>query len=276
MWDETVEANVAALGPNRPRWTPNHPSSWLEYAYLQQGRTVEARRLLESVRGNLGNPPRMYFRLFTLVMRAHYLVASERWADSSIAWTVDTTGVGPVPLAMDAFALGYAALRRGDRPVAEEGLRRLDALAARPSSPDDDDANPQVVHILATELRAAVKAADGALDEAVALLRQVAAVEDTMPVAFGPPDVVKPTHELLGELLLAQGKAAEAQQEFVRSLDLAPRRAASLLGLARAATTAGDAPVADEARADLRSIWHQADKDLPGLAEIAKPSARAR
>ena len=59
-------------------------------------------------------------------------------------------------------------------------------------------------------------------------------------VAFGPPDVVKPTHELLGELLLAQGKAAEAQQEFARA------------------------------------IWHQADQDLSGLAEIPRPSAQAR
>jgi tetratricopeptide (TPR) repeat protein len=277
MWDETVDANVAALGPNqRSNWTPNHPSSWLEYAYLQQGRTAEARRLLESVRHHLGDPPRMYFRLYVLVMRAHYLVGSERWADSSIAWTVDTTGVGPVPLAMDAFALGYAALRRNDRPAADGALRRLGALAARPAAADDDDANPQVVRILETELKAAAKAADGGADEAVALLRQAAAVEDTMPVAFGPPDVVKPTHELLGELLLAQGKGAEAQQEFVRSLALAPRRAASLLGLARAATAAGDTPVADQARADLRAIWRQADEDLPGLTEIARPAAQAR
>jgi tetratricopeptide (TPR) repeat protein len=276
MWDETVDANVAALGPNRPAWTPNHVSAWLDYAYLQQGRTAEARRLLESVRGNLGNPPRRYSRLFILTMRAHYLVASERWADSSIAWAVDTAGTGPVSQAMDAFALGYAALRRGDRAAANEGLRRLGALAARPPAADDDDGNPQVVTILETELRAALRAADGKPDEAVALLRQAAAVEDTMAVAFGPPDVVKPTHELLGELLLAQGKAAEAQQEFVRALALAPRRTASLLGLARAATAAGDAPVAEQARADLRAIWHQADEDLPGLAEIPRPSAQAR
>ena len=97
-----------------------------------------------------------------------------------------------------------------------------------------------------------------------------------MAVAFGPPDVVKPTHELLGELLLAQGKAAEAQQEFVRALALAPRRTASLLGLARAATASGDAPVAEQARTDLRAIWHQADEGLPGLAEIPRPSAQAR
>ena len=97
-----------------------------------------------------------------------------------------------------------------------------------------------------------------------------------MAVAFGPPDVVKPAHELLGELLLAQGKPAEAQQAFVRSLALAPRRAASLLGLARAAAAAGDAAVADQARADLRAMWHQADDDLPGLTEIARPAAQAR
>jgi tetratricopeptide (TPR) repeat protein len=276
MWDETVDANLAALGPNRPAWTPNHVSAWLDYAYLQQGRAAEARRLLESVRGNLGTPPRRYARLFILTMRAHYLVASERWADSSIAWEVDTAGTWPVPQAMDAFALGYAALRRGDRAAADEGLRRLGVLAARPPVADDDDGNPQVVTILETELRAALRAADGQADEAVALLRQAAAVEDTMAVAFGPPDVVKPTHELLGELLLAQGKPAAAQQEFVRALALAPRRTASLLGLARAATAAGDAPVADQARADLRAIWHRADENLPGLAEIARPSAQAR
>jgi len=276
MWDETVSANVAALGPKRAAWTPNHVSLWLDYAYLQQGRTAEARRLLESVRGNLGDPPRRYARFHLLAMRAHFLVTSERWADSSIAWTVDTTGVGPVALAMDGFALGYAALRRGDRAAADKGLRRLGALAARPAAADDDDGNPQVVTILETELRAALLAADGKADEAVALLRQAAAVEDTMAVAFGPPDVVKPTHELLGELLLAQGKAAEAQQEFVRALALAPRRTASLLGLARAASAAGDEPVAEQARADLRAIWHQADEDLPGLAEIPRPSAQAR
>ena len=97
-----------------------------------------------------------------------------------------------------------------------------------------------------------------------------------MPLEFGPPDVVKPTHELLGELLLAQGKPAEAQQEFVRALGLTPRRTPSLLGLARAATAAGDTAVANQAFADLGSIWRHADPDLPALPEVARRSARAR
>jgi tetratricopeptide (TPR) repeat protein len=275
MWDETVAANVTALGPDQPSWTPNHVSYWLAYAYLQQGRLAEARRLLESTRAATGTPPRVNARVHGLLMRAHYLMASERWADPMITWAIDTTGVDPVSQAADAFALGYAALRRGERPIADEQLQRLTALAGR-TPKADDDYNPQSITILRTELQAAIRAAEGGGDDAVTLLRQATAIEDTMAVAFGPPDVVKPSHELLGELLLSQHKGPEAQQEFVRALRLAPRRTASLLGLARAATLAGDAPVADQARVDLAANLRHADADLPALSEIARRSAQTR
>jgi predicted Zn-dependent protease len=114
------------------------------------------------------------------------------------------------------------------------------------------------------------------VDEAVTLLRNAATVEEAMPAAFGPPDVVKPAPELLGELLLAQGKAVDAQQAFARALALAPRRSLSLRGLARAATAAGDTVVADQAHAELRTIWRHADADVPGVAEVARPSAQVR
>jgi len=107
------------------------------------------------------------------------------------------------------------ALRRGDRSEADGQAARLRALAARPPAADDDDANPQVVAILETELRAALRAADGASDEAFTLLRQAASIEDTMPVAFGPPDVVKPTHELLGELLRVVEMLGRVQRRIV-------------------------------------------------------------
>jgi cytochrome c-type biogenesis protein CcmH/NrfG len=73
---------------------------------------------------------------------------------------------------------------------------------------------------------------------------------------------------------LAEGRASEAQQAFVRALALTPRRALSLLGLARAATAAGDSSAAAEAYADLRRVWHQADADLPSLAEVRQSQAR--
>lgn len=265
MWDETVEANLFALGKDTSRYTANHYSAWLDYAYLQQGRLAKARSLLETARGNLGAPPRLHFRWALMGMRAHYLVAGEQWADSSTAWALDTAGIGPVTQAMDAFALGYAALKRGDRKTVGDHQRRLAELAARKANPDEDDGDIQVAAVLDQELRAATSAADGKADEAISTLRDAAAREEGIPAAFGPPDVVKPAPELLGELLMAQGKPAEAQQAFTRALALAPRRSLSLLGLARAATAAGDTVVAEQAYADLRAIWRRADTEVARL-----------
>ncbi|MDQ3137187.1 MAG: hypothetical protein M3Q93_06340 [Gemmatimonadota bacterium] len=276
MWDETVAANEVASGSGRSGWPPGHYTAWLGYGYEQQGRSAEARRLLETVRPNVGDPPRPPRRAYLLNMRAHYLVTSERWNDSIVTWRLDGTGVGPVPRAMDAFALGYAALRRGERATADSLLRALETFATAPPVSDRYGGNVQVPAILAKQLRALLRAADGAGDAAVALVREAAAMEEALPLEYGPPDVVKPTHELLGELLLAQDKPAEAQQEFIRALALAPRRTASLLGLARAATAAGDAAAAAEAYAELRRIWRRADPDLPGLAEVTRQSAQAR
>jgi tetratricopeptide (TPR) repeat protein len=278
MWDETAAANETAVGADRTAWPPGHYTAWLGYGYAQQGRLAEARRLLETVRPNLGDPPRASRRAHLLTMRAHYLVLSERWSDSVAAWPLDRTGVSVVPRAMDAFALGYAALRRGDRPAADSLLRALTELADTAATPVADryGGNPVVPGILATELRALLRAADGAGDEAGALLREAAGREASLPLEYGPPDLVKPPRELLGELLLAQGKPADAQREFARALALTPRRTPSLLGLARAATAAGDSAAAAQALADLRAIWRRADADVPGLAEVTRQSAQAR
>ena len=124
--------------------------------------------------------------------------------------------------------------------------------------------------ILEQELRALLRQADGAAGEAVALMRRATALEDAMPVEFGPPADVKPAHELLGEILLQAGRPREAQREFARQLQLAPKRALSLRGLGRAAAAAGDATTAARAYGELRAIWHRADADRPELAEAAR------
>ena len=50
----------------------------------------------------------------------------------------------------------------------------------------------------------------------------------------GAADPVKPSHELLGEVLLETGKAAEAAAAFDACLLRMPNRARSLMGAARA------------------------------------------
>ncbi len=62
----------------------------------------------------------------------------------------------------------------------------------------------------------------------------------------GAADPVKPSHELLGEVLLETGNPAEAAKAFEASLLRMPNRARSLLGSARAHAAAGDRATASE------------------------------
>ena len=91
-----------------------------------------------------------------------------------------------------------------------------------------------------------------------------------MPVDFGPPTILKPSHELFGEMLMEIGRPKEAQAEFRRALSAAPKRARSLLGLLRASVATGDKASASEAYSALSAIWHQADAAQAALVKKAQ------
>jgi tetratricopeptide (TPR) repeat protein len=203
-------------------------------------------------------------------MRAQYIVNSERWNDPVVAWRLEVANAGVVAQAIDAFATGYAALRRGERSPAAAALGELQARARGRPVDDFYSANTTVPQVLERELRALLLLEENKRSEALALLREAATMEDAIPLEFGPPDIVKPTHELLGEVLLAAGQPAEAQREFQRALELGPGRARSLLGLARAAAAAGDRNAAQRALGILKRNWHAADADLPERTVVAE------
>jgi predicted Zn-dependent protease len=84
---------------------------------------------------------------------------------------------------------------------------------------------------------------------------------------------VKPVQEQVGEMLMDLRRPKEAMEAFELSLKRNPKRALSLLGLARAATAARDTATAQRAYGELRDIWKKADKTLPELRELAAVAA---
>ena len=279
MWEEAVASNEASwkasveraarkgLGPGEHSF---HALSWLEYAYLQLGRWREARADLSTMEADAKAAANDRTTSSLSAMRAAWIVETRRCA-------------GAVPPASataprDHFVRGLCALDAGDRAGAEAAIAAL-----RGSSDGGADAHahgmpapsygmgrggPAVGKTMGLELEALLALAKGEKAEAVRLAAEAAASEDGMSFEFGPPVVVKPAHELSGEVLLAAGRPADAQREFETSLKHNPGRSLSLLGLAKAAAAAGDKAVSQDAYARLSAQWSRADADVPGRAEV--------
>jgi hypothetical protein len=71
----------------------------------------------------------------------------------------------------------------------------------------------------------------------------------------GAADPIKPSHELLGEVLLRAGKHGEAAAAFDACLLRMPNRPRSLYGAALAHAAAGHAEIGRERWTALQSFW---------------------
>ena len=261
MWDDVVSQNEIASGHDHDAWMPGHYTLWLGYGYLQQGRYADALHHLETLRRNLRKESPRRQRESLILARAHYIVNTEQWNDRALEWPLETNDLHPEVRAALTLVTGLTAYRRGVLTGVAHALDRA-AVLPRDSSP--------LVPIVERQLRALTMVGKGKTDSAVVLLRQATALEDAMPFDFGPPALVKPSHELFGEVLLELRRPREAAAEFQRALALAPKRARSLLGLARAAASAGDERTASRASAELREVWHRADAGLAEAARVAE------
>jgi predicted Zn-dependent protease len=80
-------------------------------------------------------------------------------------------------------------------------------------------------------------------------------IEESMRPPNGAADPIKPSHELLGEVLLRSNRAAEAAKAFDAGLLRMPNRARGLYGAALAYGAAGDRGRASERWTTLQSFW---------------------
>jgi tetratricopeptide (TPR) repeat protein len=250
MWDDAIEANVAALATERAAGRGGyHPLEWLAYAYLQQGRRDEAARLVQVVEGDVASKASQSNRTALAYLRAMWLaetggaVGADGWSD------VDETGIASIYVfTTHDFARGIAAARAGQFAQAEAYVGRLRqrAEAARThvvgvvASRYDTVAPEEITQagLLATALEGTIRFARGEEEAGIAELRAAIATSEAMPFEYGPPFSAKPLNELLGDLLLQAGKPAEAIAAYEKSLAMHPNRRLSNEGLVAAKAAA--------------------------------------
>lgn len=257
LWDQATSANENAWAVSTARVERKglsdgqldfHSFFWLHYSYLQQGQYKKAHQMLKIIEeviqlkdtGRLGSN---YSR-----MRSQQVIESRDW------------GIELPPSQKtfhDYFADALIAINSGGMDHAREMLSKM--------APDN-----KATEIMKKQVRALILHKEGRSDRAIELLAEAATMEDEMDLSYGPPLPSKPTHEMMGEVLLDLDRVQEALEEFEKSLDRAPRRTLSVLGLAQAALRARDSKVGAEALSTLRKNWHQADPDLLELDELRR------
>jgi predicted Zn-dependent protease len=170
------------------------------------------------------------------------------------------------------FANGMSAVRTGDLATAEKMADLLGAKAGvapraegggahadhGPAPAAGAGGNPDAGkgdRVMAMELAALVAEAKGQKDQAIALLKDAVKIEESMRPPNGAADPVKPSHEVLGEVLFRAGQAKDAAEAFDASLLRMPNRARALMGAAQAHAAAGNAAAAAARHSTLMRFW---------------------
>ncbi|HSK63317.1 MAG TPA: tetratricopeptide repeat protein [Pyrinomonadaceae bacterium] len=285
MWPEAAASNESAW-ESSDNWMKRkklpvsvrdyHSLHWLLYAYLQQGRYKKAEELLqlmkkvmsESTYDNKLRPD--YYENNYASMAAAFVVETERWdlAGELFPETKPAAATDQAPAGGGAHGMHGAAPANNTvrYPRASRNLppyvRALSAAVRGSNSVESVPAGIRELQVAA--VKASFKKDDA---KAIELMMQAAALEEQMAPPSGPPILIKPSHELFGEILLRAGKPAEALAQFKVALLRQPNRARSLLGAARAAAQAGDRAGAAATYAKLLEQWNQADQELAELRE---------
>jgi tetratricopeptide (TPR) repeat protein len=278
-WDDVVSANRRAQAQMQNGILSAHVVHWLHYGLIQQGRYLEADKWLDSMvkQSHTARFARGSGDAAGLMAGAN-LADTRRWSGvaggvhvdiSVFDWKNVVEGFGDVAAIDFGYALG--ALNRGEMAAFDSTLARISSRRAMVAG------NPLMVSargmsdVMEKSLRGYALERSGDSVQALALFRDAAAEEASLPMPFGPPMTIKPPREAAGELLLAMGKPAEAKQEFQMALSRTPRRTAALIGLARSELALGNRAVARKLYNELNGIWHAADTEFSEREE-----ARAR
>lgn len=296
QWEKSIEFNARSaeaarkIGESGGATTSHytHALDYLVYAYLQRGQYEKADAIRRQVLAFNGP----YHASNRTVMAFAFAAIPARCALERHDWQAAATlevrrpvsfpwgDAFPYCESIAQFARVLGLVRTGQLDAARrelavlEGFRRQ-IVATQPNSYWASQAETQV---LTGQAWLALR--NNNADEAVALMRRAAALEATTEKEALTPGEVLPAGELLGEMLLQLGRAADALAAYEAVLEVSPNRLNSLHGAARSAEKSADSAKAKRYHEQVVAVADDADADCEPLKQAkaflaAKPVGRA-
>ena len=163
------------------------------------------------------------------------------------------------------YARAIGAARAGDVAAARRSAEEIAAIRkALPATRDYDWAGS--IGAQGEAATALIAFAEGNKDEGLRLLRIAAEHEDAVDKHPVTPGALLPVREILADLLLENGAAADALKEYEAVLKIAPRRLNATAGAAKSADKAGDKSKARAYAMQLLEIAKEAEASRLELA----------
>jgi tetratricopeptide (TPR) repeat protein len=237
LWEESIASNMASadkakayvrqIKPGVKSFDELHAIDYLVYAYLQQGDLDKAHALVDELKevtaSAIDNPN--FAAAYALgAVPARWTLERRAWSEAA-RLTLPEFDWNKVPYAEANihFARAVGAARSGDLNTAKSAVDRLAAI--RKTLLDRKDMYwADQVEIQRLSGAAWLAHAAGFDDEGLRLMRSAADLEDRTEKHPVTPGAVIPARELLAEMLLEEGKKAEAVAEVERALKVAPKR----------------------------------------------------
>lgn len=283
MWLETAQSNMRAFESSM-QWVQEHDwqlqdlnqhnyghlLQFAHYGFLQAGVLGEAALLRERIMGDFRDSDGAAEIATPLAdTHARLLVDLEQWQDApGLAALARQQGLSHANL---WTAIGIAAVRLDNPQLAREALEVL--------APKDEGSASEAA-IGALQVEGLLLIAEGDRAQGLARLQQSIGLHERMtteqPVTLIgiPPRPVKPTRELLGEVLLEGGDSRAALEQFEQALTIYQGRTNLLRGALEAARATGDEESAERYRQRLAHAWRAADAGHPFAATSTGAPAR--
>src|SRR5205085_3600206 len=240
----------------------NHNLHFMAVAYSMEGRYTDAMRAARQLEDNVG-PHVQGMPMLGRFMQtsALLLVRFRRWDD---ILRLPAPDANPTDINLIRhFARGMALAATGKLTEAES--ERQVFLTVAQTAParmrHGADAMGDILHLAEKVLSARIALARQDRGAAIGLLRQAVEVQDNMAYDE-PPAWFLPARESLGGMLLAEGRAAEAEAIFRADLRRNPRSGRSLFGLWKSLEAQHKTREAAASRREFEAAWKNADTQL--------------
>jgi hypothetical protein len=236
LWDESIASNLAsrqkahdyvsAHDPEMSSFDELHAVDYLVYAYLQEGRDAEAKKYVDLAAAvkKIDNPNFAAAYAISAVP-ARYALERRKWKEAAALTVPRNMALDNFPYAEANvhFARAIGGARSGDLAVAHDALNRLESLHQKLIDQKNAYWADQV-EIQRLCAASWIAHADQKDDDALRLARSAAELEAHTEKHPVTPGAIIPARELLAEMLLEEGRPADALAEVELDLATSPNR----------------------------------------------------